>query len=313
MTEEASPKYGTGIRRRVAVIARFVGRIPAVRLFQGVMSGADQAGGPLMAAGLAFHALFAILPALVFLTGVSGWIIDDPVRRSALIRDVIERVPPLAGVAESALEDLVRGRGAFSLIGAVGLLWGASSFYGSLDEAMARLLPGGRLRNIIERRIRGVLTVLALVATVFGGVILGGIWSVLEGSLGASVGQLTFWRLVGPTLTVFLMVVVVLLTYRFVPVAAPSVRAAVVPAVVTGLAIGVLTLLFTVIAPRLVGGLAAFGALVAVFAALIWLNFVFQLLIWGAAWTRLRRDAETAGRADSALAATAPAAEPRAR
>jgi uncharacterized BrkB/YihY/UPF0761 family membrane protein len=60
--------------------------------------------------------------------------------------------------------------------------------------------------------------------------------------------------------------------------------------VVTGLAIALLTDLFTIVAPRLVGGLQAFGVLAALFGALIWLNYGFQLLLLGAAWTALRRD-----------------------
>ena len=47
------------------------------------MSAAGEAGGPLLAAGLAFRALFAILPALLLIAGISGWFIVDAEARAA--------------------------------------------------------------------------------------------------------------------------------------------------------------------------------------------------------------------------------------
>ena len=40
------------------------------------------------------------------------------------------------------------------------------------------------------------------------------------------------------------------------------------------------------------GGLSGFGVIATVFGALIWLNFSYQILLYGAAWARLRRDHE---------------------
>ncbi len=85
---------------------------------------------------------------------------------------------------------------------------------------------------------------------------------------------------------------VVLAIYKLVPTAPPSFRAAVLPAVVAGVGIGLLTNLFGILAPWLIGGLSAFGVVATAFAVLIWLNFSFQMLLYGAAWARLRRDIE---------------------
>jgi uncharacterized BrkB/YihY/UPF0761 family membrane protein len=98
-----------------------------------------------------------------------------------------------------------------------------------------------------------------------------------------------------------------LLTFRFVPTAPPSWRAAAKPAIVIGFAIGLLTTAFSLVANRVVGLLAVFGVLAAVFGALIWLSYVFQLLIWGAAWARVRRDEEDARRAAEPRAVQTPA------
>jgi uncharacterized BrkB/YihY/UPF0761 family membrane protein len=97
--------------------------------------------------------------------------------------------------------------------------------------------------------------------------------------------------------------VVVLAIYLLIPAAPPSWRAALPPAIVAGLGIGLLTQLFGILTPWLVGGLLAFGVIATVFAALIWLNFSYQILLYGAAWARIRRDEEIR-RGESQSAAT---------
>jgi uncharacterized BrkB/YihY/UPF0761 family membrane protein len=93
---------------------------------------------------------------------------------------------------------------------------------------------------------------------------------------------------VGVTLPIF--VVVVWLTYVIVPVAGPGPRLALLPALLAGAAIGIITALFSALAQFLVGRIAGVGLLGAVFTALVWMRLVFELLIYGGAWARVRRD-----------------------
>ena len=261
---------------------------PAVRRAQAVMAAANDAGGSLLAAGLAFRALFALLPALLLLAGLSGWFIVDAEARAQIVGQLVRRIPPLEGPLADALDRLVRERGAISIIGLVGSLWGASAFYGSLDEAMARVFPGGRTRGELERRVRGMVAVVALLAAAVGSILAGSAWSYAEGLLPAS--DAVIWRLVGPALSALFMIAGVLVVYRIVPTAPPGWRAALPPSIVAGIGLALLTNLFTLLAPRLVGGLAAFGVLAALFGALLWLDYGFQLLVTAGAWARLRRD-----------------------
>ena len=70
-----------------------------------------------------------------------------------------------------------------------------------------------------------------------------------------------------------------------------------------------LTQAFTFLAPRLVGVAALAGSLATAFIALAWLSFLFQALLYGAAWVKVRR--RTSGDARSGdLGGPAPAAEP---
>jgi len=102
---------------------------------------------------------------------------------------------------------------------------------------------------------------------------------------------------------------VVLATYRVVPPRAPSWRSAAPPAVIAALGIYGLGQVFLFAAPRVLGVAALAGPLATVFIALAWLSFTFQGLLLGAAWVRVRDDAESATDG-SALARPAAATEP---
>ena len=93
-----------------------------------------------------------------------------------------------------------------------------------------------------------------------------------------------------PLITLLVFVAVVLAVYLLVPTAPPSVREALPPAIVAGVGIGLLTNLFSLLAPLLIGSLSGFGVIATVFGVLVWLNFSYQMLLYGAAWARLRRD-----------------------
>lgn len=307
MTTEPSeePEDDAGFLVRIRRVGDRALGFWVVQRVQAVMGAADAAGGPLMAAALAFSTMFAILPGVLLLVGVLGWTIDDPVVRADLLAQLVSLVPPLAEAMSDSLDGLVRGRGALSIVGLVGLIWGASNFYAALDEVMRRFFPGGTTRGFVERRVRGILAVAVLIVLVLGTIAMGGIWSVLESLVGPEV--LGVVRIAVPAVSLLVMIVVVLLVYRFVPTAPPTIRDALPPAIVAGLLIGLLTNLFSVLAPLLIGGLSGFGILAAVFGAFVWLNFCFQILLYGAAWARYRRDrAMLAGGPSAAPVAGAP-------
>jgi len=272
-------------RRLDALVGRVTGNI-VVRRLMAVIEAANYAGATLFAAALAFSTMFAFVPLLLLLSGVLGWLINDPAERSILLAQLVGYFPPLASLFEESLETAVRQRGALSIIGLVGLLWGASTFYGSLDEVMRRLFPGGGIRGSVSRRVRGALTILILLALIIGTLSLGGVWAVLD----RLVGGLAVWRFAAPAIALAVMVAVVFSVYRLVPTRPPGWRAALPPAIVAGIAIGLLTNLFALLAPLLVGGLSGFGVVATVFGALVWLNFSYQILLYGAAWARIRRD-----------------------
>lgn len=285
MVSTAGKKTPRWRRRLDGLAGRVTGNVLVQRVMA-VIAAANYAGATLFAAALAFSTMFAFVPLLLLLSGVLGWLVNDPAERGALLAQLVGYFPPLASLFEESLETAVRERGALSIIGVVGLLWGASNFYGSLDEVMRRLFPGGGIRGTLSRRVRGVITVLILVGLIVATISLSGVWALLD----QLVGGLAVWRLAAPAIAMAVMVAVALAVYRLVPTRPPGWRAALPPAIVAGIAIGLLTNLFTLIAPLLLGGLSSFGVVATVFGALVWLNFSYQILLYGAAWARIRRD-----------------------
>ncbi len=285
----AHGRRGLSVRERLGVLKRRVLRIGAVRELLSVMTTVGDASGDLLAAGLAFNALFAIIPAMLFVVGLLGFFIADPVEAQRLVESFVSRVPALADLADTVLGQLVAGRGAFSVVGILGFAWGASGFYGALDEAMRRIFPGSAPRGVVEQRIRGVIAVMALVGAALAAVLATSVVSLLDAVLLLPAGFEAV-QVLGLLVTIALFVAVVLLTLLLVPRTSPGLAAAWLPALFAGIGIGLLTTLFSVLAPFLVGQLSGLGLLATVFGALVWLRLVFVVLIYGAAWSRVRRD-----------------------
>ena len=272
-----------------AIAGRLLGERVATMLFW-IMDRYGAASGGLIATGLALRALRTLLLFVLFLVAVFSWIVTDPAAQEAIYDTLVAMVPPLADLIGTSLDSLETNRVAIGILGVAGLLWGISGFYEALDDAMSRIIPGPRRRDLVERRGRGVLTallaILSLIAITVLATVLGAVGAVLQpfgGGLIASV--------VAFAVSIVLVAMVVLVVYRLVPTDAPSVRQAIAPAVLAGAVIMVLTDLYALIIPLMVKGFAAFGAVAAVIGALLWLEYVFQAILFGATWAAWRRDA----------------------
>jgi membrane protein len=249
-------------------------RIPVVAELVAATTALDKSGGALLAAALAYRAMFGLLAGLAFACGLVGWAFDDPARRDAAVEAIAAAVPGLASVAREGLATLATGRGALSIIGFLGSAWAASLFYDVLDDAIARVMPGGRVRGMLHRRGRGVVAVITLALAALAALTIRlALPSALEWVLGLA-----------------LLALGLLAIYRFVPVRPPTLRAAALPAVAAALAIRVAAEVFGLVAPILVQNLQIFGVVVSLLALLVWLGWACRLLLLGAAWAALRRD-----------------------
>jgi YihY family inner membrane protein len=268
--------------------------LPPVRWLKPILDDYQVAGGGLLASGLAFNSLFAVLPAILLIVSLLGLSLNDPTRLEQVIQALARQFPPLQEFFRQAFDQFRAGAVSFSVLGLVGLVWGSSRFYQSLDEAIARIFRGSRERDPFQRGLRGVLSVGLLIGAVIGAVGLSRLLSdVLVGLPGTSrVVDIMTSTLGSLTATVAIFTGVVALIYRIVPTDTPSWRAIRRPAVATGMALAVLTGIFALLTPRLIGALHVYAAFVAVFAAMIWLSYLAQVLLIGAAWVHRRAQGE---------------------
>lgn len=272
------------------LFARLLDLAP-IRRPRAVVAVYSAAGGSLVAEGLAFSALFAGLTGLLFSFGLLGYFVPSPSDRQQLLGYFTGQLAPLATVAKAGLESVAANATAFSLAGLAGLAWGASHFYGSLDEAIARIFARTPARGPIDRILRGFVSVLLLVFGLLSGIGLAAIQHLATRSLPAgSDGNAvrTAASIAFPVLTAFVVVAAVAIVYRVVPNTNVPLAVLRLPAIVAGLVLTALTELLVYIAPLLAGALSVFGGVAAVFVALSWLHLAFQVLMLGAAWTRLR-------------------------
>ena len=182
-----------------------------------------------------------------------------------------------------------QGAGIASIIGLLGLLWGVSQFYSTLDLAFSRIFSDAPERDFARRTLRGFVWVLLLIGAVLVVIILAGLSSFLDTLLPDRLDAMRPVRtLVTSPLTILVFgVVAVTIAYRVLPPKAPRWRSILPPAILVGIAITLLTQLFTALVPFLVGAAAIAGSLASAFVALAWLSFSFQALLYGASWVRV--------------------------
>jgi YihY family inner membrane protein len=284
MAPGGSPPPHSRWRARIdALLAR-----RQVQLGRQVLTAFSAAGGGLLAAGLAYTALFALIPGILLILGISGLILGEGELHGTFVDTVVDVVPPLQALLAPAVDELTTRAGSMTLVGAIGLAWGASRFYEAFEGSLARVFGGASERSFLQKTALGLLSVAVLGAAFGLMTALAGVRAFIEAGADSSSPLAGLagvaLDLAGPTATI----AAIALVYRMVPPRRPSWRAITVPAVVVTVALVVLARLFVFLAPRLIGAAAVLGTLATVFAALAWLALAFQAVLLAAAWVDAR-------------------------
>jgi membrane protein len=242
--------------------------VPRIAMAHRVFNRYSAASGPLLARGLAFTALFMLVPALLLIASIAGLVGGNLETHARIVAFLTAQFPPLADLLRRALDTALAHAGAFSLIGVAVLAWSASALVRDLDRAFGIIFrDSGTGRTMI----RTVGEVLIVAVAVIG------------------LGQLRLTAVL-PLVAVFA------LAFRFLPRPRPRPgwRDAIVPAAWVGLGASVLTGVFTLVSPVLFGSADLYGALAGIFLGLVWLSYVTQLFLVGAAWVAVRADERSA-------------------
>jgi membrane protein len=274
-----------------------------VAAFLRILDRYNAGGGGLLAGGLAYAALFAIVPGLLLLAGIVGLLFADPVERAKAVELVVGVVPPLRELIEAVLAEAARAAAPVSIVGAVILVWGTSRFVVAFEDAIARVMGGDRRRGLLISNLAALGAVVLMIVAIVLGTLLSGALAFIDagvesGVLGVLAGAVSIAL---GLLPIVVAVAATTLVYRIVPVPSPPWRAVLVPGIAAGLALTILATVFVFVAPRLIGAAAFIGSLATAFAALAWLSLSFQALLFGAAWVRDRATQQTPSGARSDL------------
>lgn len=275
------------VERLQAIALPIFGSARVVRT-RAVIDRYNAGGGGLLAAGIAYNTLFALVPMALFGGGLLGYIVKDPESLAAVTSLLTGWAPPLSSVIDEVLGGLAVASPQLSIIGLVGMVWGATRLYASLEMGIEAMFTGVPRRGIVSRTIRrvgSVLVIAAIVVAAFAASSLASFVAELTLGGGAVAFALGIALLVLPIAIASVAVAVV---YRLVPPTTPKPRAFVAPAVAVGSGLVLLTRLFAILAPRLLGANFVYGTLGAIFVALAWLGLTFSMILLGAAWVRER-------------------------
>src|SRR5581483_10917858 len=106
----------------------------------GMAFGASQAGS--YASALAFSAFMSMFPLILGVLAVIGLLISDPATLSRVTQTVVNSLPGDQAQQNEilgALQGVKRGAGWLGLVSIVGLLWGGTGLFGSMEWVLCQI------------------------------------------------------------------------------------------------------------------------------------------------------------------------------
>jgi membrane protein len=276
------------VRRLEAITLPLLGDRRVIRI-RAVFDRFGRAGGGLLAAGIAFNVLFAVIPLAIFASGLIGFLVSDPAAQESVADFLSGLAPPLAAFLDEAIGDLAVASASLTIIGLVGAAWGATRLYSSVELGMQAMFTGVKARGIVAKTFRRAAFIIVLAALVVASIVVS---AVIPAVIGRSDSPTGMVGVVGSiaviALPYLLAVLAILVVYLVVPPIRPPRSAVLPPAIGVGVVLVAITQIFALVAPRLIGANVFYGTLGTVFVTLAWLNLLSSILLIGAAWVRVR-------------------------
>jgi membrane protein len=276
------------MKRLEPIALRLLGDRRVIRA-RAVMDRFGRVGGGLLAAGIAFNALFALIPLAIFASGIVGILVSDPASQEAITDFLAGLAPPLAGFLDQAIGGLANASTSLTIIGLIGAAWGATRLYASVELGIQAMFTGVKARSIVAKTIRRAVFIFVIAALIAVLIIVVTFGSIVAGAVSATPGVITLVQSIGLFVAPYgLGALAMFVVYLVVPPVRPSRSALLPPSIAAGISIVAISQVFGIVAPRLVGANPFYGTLGTVFVALAWLNLIASILLIGAAWVRVR-------------------------
>jgi YihY family inner membrane protein len=237
--------------------------------------GASQASN--YASALAFNGLLAMFPLMLGILAIIGLSVRDPATDARFQLLIIQAFP---GTAQPELIRALHGvrdsAGWLGIICIGGLIWSGSGVFATMEFAFAQIL-GIQQRDTVRQKLMGFVMMLVLVVAV-----------ALTVGANALAGLLPEAWLLSFVVGASVMVVLLVLLYRFVPNRTFRTLEVLPGALLAGVLIEVLSLAFPLY-ERLAGGFNTYGVQFALFFLLAaWFYLLSNLILLGAVYNRFR-------------------------
>lgn len=259
------------------------GGVPEV--IKETLDGFTQARAAQAAAGLAYYALFSMFPMLLLFVGVGSFFLEGEQVSQRVVEFVTQALPISPQLLEENISQVLQRRGAFSVVGLVGLLWSATAAFSWLGYHINLAWPEANRRNFVHQRLVGLSMVAALAILFFLSIVastLSKLIPAIQAQLfnGLTIPEPSWARTVLIWVLIFLMFVAM---YRYIPATQVSWRASSLAAIAATIAWQLATYVFTWYLRVGLGRYELiYGSLGAVVALLVLVYLIAWIILFGA-------------------------------
>lgn len=242
--------------------------------------GESQAGN--FALAVAFAGFMSMFPMILGALSIIGLAIRDPQTEAHLQNLVLQVFPPSAQPElEKALHGVKESAGWLGVVSLAGLLWSASSIFGTMEFALTEIF-GTKQRDMLRQRLMGLVMMVVLVIAIVATVLINAAVAFIPRQLDWIGTVVSF--IAGAVVMIALLVAL----YRFVPNRTFRLRDILPGALLAGVLVEALSLAFPIYA-HLAGGFNTYGAQFGLFFLLAtWFYLLSQLVLLGAVYNRFR-------------------------
>ncbi len=247
-----------------------------IRLVQAY--GSSQAG--YYAASLAFNAFLSMFPLILGLLAILGLAIRDHDTQQRFNSAVLGFFPSDArGALSGTLDGVSQHAGILGLVGIAGMLWSGGSLFASMEWALGRIVGAGQ-RDFFRQRLMALTMTCIFILAIVGSV-----------AVNSVMGLLPALSILGPIVGALVWIGFTLVIYRVVPNRTFPLRELWPGALLAGVLMEVLTLLWPLYT-HVAHGFNTYGSTFALFFLLAtWLSLLTQFILLGAVANRMRTGA----------------------
>jgi membrane protein len=249
-----------------------------------------------ISSSLSYYALLSLAPLLVLVVSIGALFWGEEAARTKLATELTQRVGPEVGSAfESIILDARDPAETYlgAAIGLVVLLAGASGVFSELQDAMntvwgVKAKPGRVVEGLVRERLASFAMVMSAAAVLLALLFSGALLTFLGDQLSRVLpGGVLLWQLLDLLLSMLAVTLLFLITFKFVPDVSIRARDVWSGALLTALLFGIgeLALAFYI---RKFAIASAYGAAGSAIVVVVWVYYFFQIMFYGAEYTKVR-------------------------